>query len=322
MNMLKQTSTYLCLVLLLLSGCMHEELGSCGLTLKLDYTDYELPQSEDENIYLISFDGSGAYFSTHKYTYTDLQKSNGHITLPIEYTEKDIIIWSGIDSAYYTLTPMTHGTSRLDDLRLALITTNNQSARSLPTLFHGRYEAQALSSGDERAHIMMQGSTNVINFSLKDQHGVALPTSAYKAQLVVANDVYDAQHSIHTASNPITYFPTNNLSKSNNKNTNSTIHTMRLLDELEAPLSVTIEGNTVSIEGGLALDIIDHIQESIGDDGEIEDIDKNHVWDVTVAVDTEDTNNYVALSIRINGWIKRFSTTPIGRNASIANENK
>ena len=321
MNMLKQTSTYLCLVLLLLSGCMHEDLSGCGLTLKLDYTNYELPQAEDENIYLISFDGSGAYFSTHKYTYNNLRNSDGHIWLPIEYTEKDIIIWSGIDSAYYSLSPMIHGTSRLDDLRLALITNNNQSARSLPTLFYGRYEARALSNGEERAHIVMQESTNIINFSLKDQHGVALPTSAYKAQLVVVNDVYDAQHSIHTTSNPITYFPTNNLSKSNN-NTYSSIHTMRLLDNLDAPLSVTIGGNTVSIEGDLALDIIDHIQESIGDNGGIENTDKNHVWDVTVAVDTEDTNNYVALSIRINGWIKRFSSTPIGRNASIANENK
>ena len=319
-NLIHKLSLMLAAILLF-GGCTKEDLGDCSLKILLRYAnEMESDQLNETNLVelidyvdLYVFDQQNKFMESLKVDASEIQ-ADCLIDVPSCYKGKTLVVWAA-EKDGYTLPTLRVGDD-IETLTLKLNATNNTNAKPLANLLHGGSAVATFSDHGGNLQIVdFVRTDNLINLSLTGVNNEEIPniTSLYDIKLMASNGHYEHDHSIVANSPAIAYLPTNNVSKAHAEQNNVTLETLRLHETYINDVILTIvhkaSGEPITFGGEAKLRLVEYLLKTKPEGITNQDfLDQNSVWNISFSTNP---NENIVVSITINGWTMRFSSTDL-----------
>lgn len=311
-----------------------EDISNCPGSIILDYSAYSSEILDDigadEQIKVFIFDPEGICVDIYSFTYGSLQETGLEFEVPIAYSDHNVVVWQGLESADYTSNRMVVGESYENFYLRLVYDTSTLSFNQVPDpLWASAYEPIEFCAKITRHRIYMTRLHTQVNVSVQqkmtDGSLVSLTTDDFHIAINACNNVYHTDYSIDEGSVALEYnddeqydSPAATLSLTDEI---AEAGTLRITPTMECTLSVEgVDGSDISIGGSTMLDLVSYMLATKSDDS-ISDqrfLDLNKVWDLNLIIvessepsDPTVKNGYVALSIEINGWVMWFSSSEL-----------
>lgn len=289
----------LLLALLGVVSCnIKEDMSDCPGSMILDYSAYsdlildEIAQSEQIDIFI--FDPNGICCDLRTFTYGTLSQMGFEFELPIAYRNYNAVVWHGLESENYDSASMALGES-YNDFRLKLLSADSSYSGLLDPLWASPLEPIEYCAKITRHRVYMTRLHTDIKVtlqeSLTDGTLADLDMNEYTVSIEAANNIYHTDYSLSEQCTQLTY-----------TNQGSMVGTLRLTPDMSCTLSVD--------DVDRQIDLIQYMLATKSDStlSDQEFLDLNKVWDITLIVKEQSDCGYVALGIKINGWVVWFSS--------------
>lgn len=294
---------------LFVSGCdyLHDDQSECHYYLKFKY-DYNLfhsdlfaEQVEEVAVYL--FDANRRYVTTYTQS-GEVLKQNGY-KMELPYTAKGgiLVTWAGRTADCYELPTLLPG-DPIEKLTLTYCPEGDISQHCINDLWHsGPSQATFAEEDGLTQSISLIRNTNDLYFKLSNRNGEPLDLSHYNVTITAANSAYDHTNNYLPQCPTIAYLPHSMVS---DEQQTAQFRLMRFVEGDNTQLSLTEKstGRVITIAGSNSLSLVPYLLNTRpASYGNQEYLDRRYIWDITLTIDAD---NYMALCININGWIKWF----------------
>lgn len=204
-------------VLLVLSGlfmscsAIYDDRDDCpeGLRIHFKY-DYNMKYAnafakEVTKVNLYVFDETGRFVKQQSEEGDSLKNENYYMKLNLDPGKYQLIAWGGLDDQSFNAPVLTAGTSRLEDLKVALKEAQT-SKTDLHFLFHGFNTSDSLLdyNGDYQQYMIpMVKNTNRIRIILQEISGEKVDADAYRFEIVDDNSLMTYNNTVLSNGNTV-----------------------------------------------------------------------------------------------------------------------
>ena len=308
-------------LLLLLQGCIKDDLSTCKTelllrfryTLNTEYANLFYPEVNRITVYI--FDKNGKYVD--KYSEQGAVLTNEYVMhIPLPRGKYHVVAYGGPLTTYSvgTLnsetkslnTTLVKGVTDLKDLHIELKNKDGETGflypESIPDDLYVGLETEAFSSMNNQriTDIYLTKNTNTIKVKINDPNNTDLP---YEVYITDRNGRYHFDNKIDTTHTHFKYKPINTVHKPNYMEVD--LKKMRLMLENSPMLVIKQDGNMRSLfndNTGIIYNknMIDQILET-GKYSTQEDLDREDEYLFEITLPSNDLSTEIIVSI--NGWV-------------------
>ena len=292
--------------LILIPGCIKEDLSDCGITVHFTYTrnlSYEDKFTENiDQVSLFLFDGNGVFLEEYTRQAKDLNDQSMDISLLLG--DYQLVAWGNLNENYEIIPSFIKGETKIED---AILTLNRiqDTVKDFPTpLFYAGVAKAKIESpypGRKTVEMDFMKNTNAVHIRAKglpiDFENPEDSNEIYEFKIVSTNGNYTFYNTV--LGNPLTYIPTNSVDVENKIYLSDFVILRELNDKsTDSRLVITRKKNGQPEEVLFNIDLEDELIKYSKRQGRDGDLDRED--DFILEIDFNETHG--AVTITINGW--------------------